>query len=140
MDFLKSLEISASGLLAQKKRMDVIASNLANVETTRTEQGGPYRRKMVVMGTKPVQDFERVLDTAVEGVKVEAVVEDKSPLRESYNPVHPDADQNGYLRKPNVDLIVEMTNMMMARKTFEANISAIKTTRQMVLKSLEIGR
>jgi len=140
MNFLLSLEISASGLLAQRKRMDVIAGNLANIETTRTELGGPYRRKMVVMGAKSVGDFDRVLDVTLEGVQVEEIVEDQSPFRESYNPTHPHANKDGYLLKPNIDLIVEMTNMMMARKTFEANVSAIKTTRQMVLKALEIGR
>ncbi len=140
MNFLLTLEISASGLMAQRKRMDVIASNLANIEATRTEKGGPYRRKMVVMGTRPIGDFEGVLDSKIEGSRVEDIVEDKSPFRESYNPTHPDANKDGYLRKPNIDLIVEMTNMMMARRTFEANIAAIKATRQMALKALEIGR
>lgn len=140
MNFLSTLEISASGLLAQRKRMETIAGNLANIETTRTDTGEPYRRKMVVMGTKPVEDFDSILDTKTEGVRIEEIVEDQSPFREAYNPSHPDANKDGYLLKPNIDLIVEMTNMMMARKTFEANISAIKTTRQMVLKALEIGR
>jgi flagellar basal-body rod protein FlgC len=140
MNFLTSLEISSSGLLTQRKRMDVIASNLANIETTRTETGEPYRRKMVVMGTKPVEGFDNILDETLEGTQIEDVVEDQSPFREAYNPSHPDANEDGYLLKPNIDLIVEMTNMMMARKTFEANVSAIKTTRQMVMKALEIGR
>ena len=140
MNFLTSLEISSSGLLSQRKRMDVIASNLANIETTRTETGEPYRRKMVVMGTKPVEGFDDILGETLEGTRIEDIVEDQSPFREAYNPSHPDANKDGYLLKPNIDLIVEMTNMMMARKTFEANISAIKTTRQMVIKALEIGR
>jgi flagellar basal-body rod protein FlgC len=127
-------------MLTQRKRMDVIASNLANIETTHTQTGEPYRRKMVVMGTKQVETFDAVLNSQVEGSQIEAVVTDRSPFREVYNPTHPDANEKGYLRKPNVDLIVEMTNMMMARKTFEANLSAIKTTRQMVLKALEVGR
>jgi len=140
MNFIQSFEISASGLYAQRKRMDVIASNLANIETTRTNQGGPYRRKMVVMSSKPVEDFHMVLLSKGEGVKVDGIVEDQSPFREVFNPGHPDADQSGYLRKPNVDLIVETTNMLMARRAFEANIAAFKSTRQMVLKALEIGR
>lgn len=140
MNFILSFEISASGLYAQRKRMDVIASNLANIETTRTNQGGPYRRKMVVMSSKPVEDFHMVLSSKGEGVKVDGIVEDQSPFREVFNPGHPDADQNGYLRKPNIDLIVETTNMLMARRAFEANIAAFKSTRQMVLKALEIGR
>ena len=140
MNFIQSFEISASGLYAQRKRMDVIASNLANIETTRTNQGGPYRRKMVVMSSKPVEDFHMVLLSKGEGVKVDGIVEDQSPFREVFNPGHPDADQSGYLRKPNIDLIIETTNMLMARRAFEANIAAFKSTRQMVLKALEIGR
>ena len=140
MDFLASLEISGSGLMAQRKRMDIIASNLANIETTRTEGGGPYRRKMVLMSPMPSEDFDRVLSDKVQGVQIDGVVEDQSPFRMVYNPSHPDADENGNLQKPNVDLMVEMTNMLMARRAFEANLSAIKSTRQMAIKALEIGR
>lgn len=138
MNFLTSLKISAMGLKTQRRRMDIIASNLAHIETTRTKTGGPYRRKIVVIGTKPIESFDRVLDAQVQGPQIEAVVEDQSPFRKTYNPSHPDANKDGYLLKPNIDLIVEMTNMMMARKTYEANISAMKTTRQMILKALEI--
>lgn len=141
MNFLKSLETSASGLSAQRKRMDIIASNLANIETTRTEKGGPYRRKMVVMRTKEMdQDFDTIFNSSVKGVQVDDIVEDQTPFKKVYNPSHPDADSDGYLYKPNVDLIVETTNMMMARRAFEANIAAIKATRQLVIKALEIGR
>jgi len=140
MNFLQSLEISASGLHAQKRRMEVIASNLANIETTQTEKGGPYRRKMVVMRARPVRDFNEILALQTEGVTIDDVVEDKSPFKKIFSPGHPEADKDGYLLKPNVDLIVEITNMIMARRTFEANMSAIKSTRQMVLKALEIGR
>jgi len=141
MNFLKSLETSASGLYAQRKRMDIIASNLANIETTRTEKGGPYRRKMVVMRTKEIdQDFDSMLDSSVKGVQIEDIVEDQTPFKTVYNPSHPDADSDGYLYKPNVDLIVETTNMLMSRRAFEANIAAIKATRQMAIKALEIGR
>ena len=141
MDFLTSLETSASGLYAQRKRLDIIASNLANIETTRTENGGPYRRKMVVMSTKPVaSDFKNIFNMKIEGVQIDEVTEDQSPFKKVYNPSHPDADKDGYLLKPNVDLIVETTNMLMAKRAFEANIAAIKATRQMVLKALELGR
>ena len=140
MDFLASLEISGSGLTAQRKRMDVIASNLANIETTRSEGGGPYRRKMILMSSKPSEDFDSVLNDKVQGVQIDGVVEDQSPFQMVYNPSHPDADEDGNLQKPNVDLIVEMTNMLMARRAFEANLSAIKSTRQMAIKALEIGR
>ena len=140
MNFLQSLEISASGLYAQRRRMDVIAGNLANIETTHTKKGGPYRRKMVVMSPKPVEDFDKALTLQAEGVKIDDIVEDKTPFRKAYNPSHPDADKNGYVLKPNIDLVVEVTNMLMARRAFEANISAIKSTKQMALKALEIGR
>jgi len=141
MNFLKSLETSASGLSVQRKRMDIIASNLANIETTRTDKGGPYRRKMVVMRTKEMdQDFNEMFNSSVKGVQIEDVIEDQTPFKKVYNPSHPDADSDGYLYKPNVDLIVETTNMLMARRAFEANIAAIKATRQMAIKALEIGR
>jgi flagellar basal-body rod protein FlgC len=141
MNFVKSLETSASGLYAQRKRMDIIASNLANIETTRTEKGGPYRRKMVVMKTKEMdQDFDKMFNDSVKGVQIEDIVEDQAPFNKVYNPSHPDADSDGYLYKPNVHLIVETTNMLMAKRAFEANIAAIKATRQMVIKALEIGR
>jgi len=140
MSFLLSLEISASGLYAQRKRMDIIASNLANIETTHTKKGGPYRRRMVVMSTKPVRDFDKVLTLQAEGVKIDDIVEDESPFKKIFNPSHPDADKEGYLLKPNVDLVVEITNMLMARRVFEANIAAIRSTKQMALKALEIGR
>lgn len=140
MNFLESLRISASGLYAQRKRMDVIAENLSNIETTRTEKGGPYRRKMIAIGAEPVDDFGEVLGTQLEGVRVDAIVEDNSPFKIVYNPSHPDANKDGYLSKPNVDLAVEMANMLMARNAFSANLAAIKSTRQMVLKALEIGK
>jgi flagellar basal-body rod protein FlgC len=141
MEFLTALDISSSGMKVQRKRMEVIADNLANSETTRTPGGGPYRRKMVVMMEKALTDrFEEVLDDKVRGVEIAEVVEDRTPFKKEFNPNHPDADDQGYLMKPNVDLIVETTNMLMARRAFEANLAAIKTTRQMVLRSLEIGR
>ncbi len=141
MDFLTPLETSASGLYAQRKRMDIIASNLANLETTRTDKGGPYRRKMVVMRSKSMAgSFRNILDRQVEGVQIEQIIEDKSPFKKVFNPSHPDADKDGYLLKPNVELIVETTNMLMARRAFEANIAAIKAARQMIMKALEIGR
>ena len=141
MNFQAALEISSSGLYVQRKRMDIISSNLANIETTRTEAGLPYRRKMVVMGPKTLNtDFEDIFRLKLQGVEIEEVVEDMSPFKKVYNPSHPDADEDGYLFKPNIDLIVETTNMLMARRSFEANIAAIKATRQMTMKALEIGK
>ena len=114
---------------------------ITNRETTRTEKGGPYRRKMVVMRTAEMdQDFDTIFNSSVKGVQIDDIVEDQAPFKKVYNPSHPDANGDGYLYKPNVDLIVETTNMLMARRAFEANIAAIKATRQMVIKALEIGR
>ena len=140
MNFLRLFEISSSGLYAQRKRLDVIASNLANLETTRTETGEPYRRKMVVMSTKQVEGFDEVLSSRLEGVEIDDIVEDDAPFMKVYNPGHPDADEQGYVLKPNVDLIVEITNMLVAKRNFEANVTAVRSTKQMALKALEIGR
>jgi flagellar basal-body rod protein FlgC len=141
MNFLFSMEISASGLDAQRRRMDVIAANLANIDTTHTEKGGPYRRKMIVLSPKSISgEFHQILGSKIQGVQVEKIVEDPTPFKRVFNPSHPDADKDGYLLKPNIDLIVETTNMLTARRTFEANISAIKATKQMATKALEIGR
>jgi len=140
VNFLQSLEISASGLYTQRKRMDIIASNLANIETTRTPEGGPYRRKMIVMRAKPVTDFDRILDLQAQGVSVDGVVDDPGPFKKVFNPTHPDADKDGYLLKPNIDLLVEMANLLIARRAFEANVGVLKVTKQMAIKALEIGR
>lgn len=140
MNFIESLKISASGLFVQRKRMDIISENLSNIETTRTEKGGPYRRKMIVVGAEPIDDFSEVLGSQIEGVRVEGIVEDKTPFKIIHNPGHPDADKDGNLSKPNVDLVVEMTNMTIARNVYAANVQALKSTRQMIMKALEIGR
>ena len=120
--------------------MDVIASNLANIETTRTESGGPYRRKMVVMSKKPIENFDRILSSQQDGVEIDDIVEDGSDFKRIFNPSHPDADEEGYLLKPNVDLVVELTNMLLARRGYEANLTVLKSTKQMMMKALEIGR
>jgi len=142
MDFITALNVSASGMDVQRTRMKIIANNLANIETTRTPGGGPYRRQMVVMSSRgPDSPFARMLDgTEARMARIEDIVEDQQPFRQEYNPSHPDADEAGYVLKPNVDLVVENTNLLMATRAFEANLAAIKTTREMVVKSLEIGR
>jgi flagellar basal-body rod protein FlgC len=94
---------------------------------------------MVMMSTKPFRDFKEILGLQAEGVTVDEIIEDSSPIIKVFNPSHPDADNDGYLLKPNVDLIVETTNMLMARRAFEANVAAIRATKQMALKALEIG-
>ncbi len=141
MNFLKSFDISFSGLSAQRQRLDVISQNLANIETTRTEEGGPYRRKMVVMSPGETNlDFSDTLDNALNGVKIDSIVEDPTAFKQEFAPYHPDANEDGYVLKPNVDLFVENVNMLMAKRAFEANVAAVKSVREMTLKALEIGR
>lgn len=143
MSFLKSLNISGSGLTAQRLRMDVISENIANIDTTRTENGGPYRRKMVVLSSTP--DFRNMLiknlnDYEAGGVEVTEIAEDQSEFKLVYNPEHPDADENGYVSMPNVDSLKETVDIMEAYRAYQANITALNTTKQMAVKALEIGR
>ncbi len=145
MDFLSSLNISGSGLTAQKMRMDVISQNIANAEVTRTEAGTTYRRKMVVLSSiKGSGSFQDALNdaTAVKtrGVQVQSIVEDQSELVPVYNPTHPDANEEGYVMLPNVNTAQEIVDMMSASRAYEANITAFNATKAMVLKALEIGR
>lgn len=143
MNFLESLNISSTGLSAQRLRMNLISSNLANVNTTRTETGEPYRRKDAVFEAIQDDDFESVLneelDSAGNGVSVARIVEDEKPFIEKYDPGHPDADENGYVRLPNVNVVEEMVNMISASRSFEANATAIGTTKDMVTAALKIG-
>jgi flagellar basal-body rod protein FlgC len=145
MDFLSSLNISGSGLTAQKLRMDVISQNIANAEVTRTENGTPYRRKMVVLSSiKGENSFRDALDKATKvktgGVQVQNIIEDQSPLVPVYNPNHPDADEEGYVMLPNVNTAQEMIDMLGASRAYEANVTAFNATKTMALKALEIGR
>jgi flagellar basal-body rod protein FlgC len=145
-DFLSGFRIGGSGMAAQRMRMNTISSNIANINTTRTPEGGPYRRKDVVFEaipdaksfgdiigvTDPKQDFNRVQVTDV-------VYDKKAPLLK-YDPTHPDANSDGYVALPNVNLMEEMTNMIQASRSYEANVQAIQTTKDMALSALEIGR
>lgn len=143
MKIFDTMRISASGLTAERLRMDTIASNIANVNTTRTEEGGPYRRKVAVFRenleteiNKQTGNIERVS----RGVKAVGVVEDDSPLQSVYDPGHPDVDENGYVMMPNVNILNEMVDMIAATRAYEANVTAINATKSMMLKALEIGR
>jgi len=147
LSFLSSLDISGSALTAQRLRMDVISSNLANASTTKTEEGDPYRRKMVVF--RPAGgnlSFAEAFRTAAGnmknfgGVEASAVVEDPSPLKPVYDPSHPDADENGYVMMPNVDTVTEMVDMISATRSYEANITALNAVKLMASKALDIGR
>jgi len=134
-------KISASGMKAQRKRMEIVASNLANVQTTSTEEGGAYRKKDVVCKAIDVSDdktFSGTLSKKVEGVEVESVKESDKPFQMVYNPSHPDANSEGYVTFPNVNLMEEMTDMTAATRAYEANVNVLNTTKDMFLKTLEL--
>lgn len=137
MDPFGIFKVSASGLQAQRTRMNLIASNMANAHTTRTENGGPYKRKDAVFSTEPIKAASAGW---LEGVKVADVVEDQTPPQMIYDPGHPDADKDGYVAMPNVSVIEEMANMMMASRAYEANVAVFNMSKTMIIKSLEIGR
>jgi flagellar basal-body rod protein FlgC len=149
MGYFTSLDISASGLTAQRLRMDTISQNIANANTTRTEKGTPYRRKTVVFEERaPASQFAEILNANINepqkdvgmGVRVTKIVEDKGNFKKVYDPGHPDADKNGYVSYPNVDPITEMVNMISATRAYEANITAINSSKSMATRALEIGR
>ena len=144
MAFLSSMSISASALTATRLRMDVITENMANSNTTRTENGEPYRRKYVVFQEKTNdRDFATFFNRAQNvagGVRVLQIGTDMSEFKYDYNPSHPDADENGYVRYPNVEVVQEMVDMMSAFRAYEANITAINTFKDMAVKTLEIGK
>lgn len=146
MSLFQSFNISTSGLTAQRFRMDVISENVANATTTRTEDGTPYTRKIVSFQEKQVTPFSKVLNNTREalignGVKVNRVAEDTtSDYIMKYEPSHPDADENGYVSYPNVNIITEMTNLIDASRSYEANITAFDTSKAIALKGLELGK
>ena len=134
MSVFGGMRICASGLSAERLRMDVISSNVANARTTRTEDGGAYVRK--------VASFQENYDEKLGmlGVKAVAIEEDKSPLRREYEPTNPDADAEGYVEYPNVDLLVEMSDLITASRAYESNIDTLNAQKDMISKALEIGR
>lgn len=148
MAFLSSLDISGSALTASRLRMDVISENLANSSTTRTENGGPYKRKMVLyQSADGGQDFQFALQdrlggssAAPGGVKVVGIVEDQTPSTPVYDPSNPDADAQGYVQMPNVDPVKEILDMMTVTRAYGANISALDAVKNMASKALEIGK
>ncbi len=143
MDIFSTFAISASALKAQKIRLDTVSSNLANVETTSTPEGGPYKKKSVYFQSRPLS-FQNHLDTAVrgaaQGVEVTRIIEDPDPPRKVYNPSHPDAAEDGYVDMPNVDVLKEMVDMMSATRSYQANVTSIQAAKRMAQKALEIGR
>ncbi|WP_166237984.1 flagellar basal body rod protein FlgC [Paenibacillus turpanensis] len=150
MRLTNGFDISASALTAQRLRMDVISSNIANADTTRGKMVDgkwvPYARKMVAFETKGQSSFASALQNASgrentgEGVKVTRIVEDATPFKQVYNPLHPDADENGFVMLPNVDVLKEMVDMISATRSYEANVTALNATKGMITKALEIGK
>jgi flagellar basal-body rod protein FlgC len=146
--YFTSLNIGASALTAQRLRMDVISENIANVNTTRTEKGTPYRRKDVIFEERSTSgtNFSEYLTESSKkffegkGVRVAKIAEDQTPFKKVYEPGHPDANADGYVEMPNIDVVTEMVNMISATRAYEANVTSINTTKSMAMKALEIGR
>ena len=154
MAFLSSISIIGSGMTAQQLRLDIVSENVTNSTTTRTENGGgSYRRKMVVFQSETGRDtFRDAMAkaayglapnkgyTTAGGVKVTQIVEDPSPLRLVYDPTHPDANEDGYVEMPNVDMVKEITDAMAATQAYSANVTAFNTLKTVISQGLEIGR
>lgn len=146
MSFLSSLDISGSGLTASRLRMDVISENIANSTTTRTENGGPYRRKLVVYEPAQQLSFQHILASKLQqggeqmGVKVSKIAEDPSDFTPVYDPSNPDANAQGYVMMPNVDPIKETIDMMSVTRAYDANLTAFNAVKGMAVKALELGR
>ncbi len=152
MSFWNSLRIGLSGLTAQRLRLDLISNNIANAQTTRTTKGGPYQRQDVVFTPEEENNFLPKLVAARRsqggsiqgsvqgGVRVAEITTDATPGSRAYDPTNPDADANGYVTYPNVDIVVEMTNMLSATRSYEANLASVEASKRMALKALEIGK
>jgi flagellar basal-body rod protein FlgC len=165
VDLMNAAKISGTALAGHRMKLNVIAENLANVDTTRTEEGGPYRRKMVIFKGEDIDSFESVIEKKQKrkqigrielapieldgeekpdngnGVRVDEIVRSQEDFALVYNPAHPDADpETGYVKMPNVDHMTEVADMMVARRSYEASVTALSTTKDMVAKALEIGR
>lgn len=147
MAFMNAMSIVGSGMTAQQLRLDVVAENITNANTTRTEAGGPYRRKLVVMEEQPRSPFQSALQRVMNGVqgqgggvRVTEIVEDDSPFKLVYDPTHPDANEQGYVELPNVDTVLEMADAMAANQALSADITAFNVLKTVAAKGLEIGK
>ena len=145
MDFFTSMNVSSSGMTAERTRMNLISSNIANANSTRTQEGGPYKRKDPVFAAVPANaGFNAVLDrngnANLKKVEVTQIREDQSPPRLQYDPTHPDADAQGYVALPNVNVIEEMVDMVSATRAYEANVTAAQAAKSMAMKTLELLR
>lgn len=138
-----AIDAAASGLTAERLRMDVISNNIANANTTRTAEGGAYRRQIVLFEPRTGQSFAQMLSQEMDsgdGVKVVGIAKDNSPMRRVYEPNHPDADKDGYVEMPNINIVSEMVDMITATRAYEANVTAVNAAKSMALKALDIGR
>ena len=144
MDLITSMDIAAGGMTAQRTRLNVISMNLANANTTRTANGGPYRRKTVIFETVPTSTFQQqflnALESKIYGVQVTNIEDVAGEFKQIFDPAHPDADDKGYVYLPNVNLVQEMVQMLNANRAFEANASVIRAAKEMALRALDIGR
>lgn len=145
MDFMSALDVSASGMKAQRTYMNVISMNLANVKTTRTAEGGAYKRKSVAFAAAPVfNPFDKEMENAenreLKGVVVRGITVDKRPMKKVHEPGHPDADKEGYVTYPDINVVEEMANMITTMRSYEANVQAIQDTKAMFNKALQIAR
>jgi flagellar basal-body rod protein FlgC len=149
MSFWESLRVSASGLLAQRTRLDLISNNIANAQTTRTKEGGAYKRQDVTFMPQDntgsflpafIAAKHGNLQTLGGGVRVSQIITDTEPGSQVYDPTHPDADKSGYVTYPNVNPVVEMTNMLSATRSYEANLTVVDAVKRMALKALDIGK
>ncbi|OEU84633.1 MAG: flagellar basal body rod protein FlgC [Desulfobulbaceae bacterium C00003063] len=143
MDIFNTFQISSSALKANTIRLNTISSNLANVETTSTPEGGAYRKKSVYFESQPLsfqKQLENNMKNSAQGVAVTKILEDDTPPRKVYDPTHPDAQDDGYVEMPNINVLEEMVDMMSATRAYQANVTTIKSAKRMALKALEIGR
>lgn len=145
MGIFNSINISATGLSAERLRMDVISNNIANVNTTRTEDGGPFRRQMVIFQSideqkKLPMSKQPQEPSAGRGVRVKSIMEDMSPFKMEYDPEHPDADADGYVRKPNVTIVHEMVDMITCTRAYEANVTCINSAKDITSAALSISK
>ena len=146
MSLLHSLRISASALMAQRLRMDVVANNVANMNTSRTAEGGPYKRQSVSLAAQsqevPFRDFlnRESSRTSGVGVRVSEIREDNTPPRRVFDPAHPDADPDGYVLLPDINTVTELTDLVSARRAYEASVTVLNATKSMALQALQIGR
>jgi len=142
MNLFGMLEVSGSALSAERWRAEVVSANMANAETTRTPEGGPYRRQLVVFRARPLARFPRLLAAmhsgSSQGVQVDQVVADPAPLPRRYEPGHPDADSSGYVSYPNVNPVMEMTDLLSAVRAYQLNAAAVQAAKAMIQQSLQI--